>query len=108
MLLQDNVLVMETDSGSKSSDFIEENTEESPTERCSSNYDTYSGIDLGNSGYEIAINPVNKALPFDDADENNFVWTLLVLNEPGDFDFDGSEGGTKYIGNCKEADRFFI
>ena len=34
---------------------------------------------------------------------------MLVLNEPGEFDFqfDGSECGTKYIGNCKEANRFF-
>lgn len=63
LLLQGVLLVMETDSGSESSNFIEENTEESPTGRCSSNYDTYSDIDLGNSGYEIAINPVNKALP---------------------------------------------
>ena len=88
---------METDSGSESSNFIEEDTEESSTEGSSSDYDTDSDIDLENSGYDIAIYP-------DDADENNSVWTLLVLNESGDIDFqfDGSECGTKHIGNAKK------
>ena len=46
---------METDSRSGSSDFIDEDTEESPTEGSSSDYDTDSDIDLENSGSDIAI-----------------------------------------------------
>ena len=53
MLSQGSVVAMETDSGSESSDFIEENTEESSTEGSSSDYDTDSDIDLENSGYDI-------------------------------------------------------
>ena len=88
MLLHGSVLVMETDSRSESSDFIEEDTEESSTEGSSSDYDTDSDIDLENSGYDIAINPVNQAPPTnDDADENDSTWTLLVLYESGDFIF---------------------
>ena len=88
MLLHGSVLVMETDSRSESSDFIEEDTEESSTEGSSSDYDTDSDIDLENSGYDIAINPVNQAPPTnDDADENDSAWTLLVLYESGDFIF---------------------
>ena len=62
-----------------------------------------------NSGYDIAINPVNQAPPTDDADENGSVWTLLVLNESGNFDFqvDGSECGTKHISNAKAPKDFF-
>ena len=44
---------------SESSDFIEEDTEESSTEESIFDYDTESDIDLENSGYDIAINPVN-------------------------------------------------
>ena len=33
---------------------------------------TDSDIDLENSGYDIAINPVNQARPTDHADENDF------------------------------------
>ena len=55
MLSQGGILVMETDSRSGSSDFIEEDTEESPTEGSSSDYDTDSDIDLENSGSDIAI-----------------------------------------------------
>ena len=105
MLSQGGVLVMETDSRSESSDFIEEDNEESSTEGSSSDYDTDSDIDLENSGYDIATNPVNQALPTDDdADENDSAWTLLVLNESRhfDFQFDGSECGTKHIGNAKK------
>ena len=95
---------METDSGRESIDFIEEGTEESSTEGSSSDYDTDSDIDLENSGYDIAINPVNQAPPTDDTDENDSVWTLLVLSESGDFSFqiDGSECRTKHIGNAKK------
>ena len=72
MLSQGGVLVMETDSRSESSDFIEEDTEELSPEESSSDYDTDSDIDLENSGYDIAINPVNQAPPTnDDADEND-------------------------------------
>ena len=72
MLLHGSVLVMETVSRSESSDFIEEDNEESSTEGSSSDYDTDSDIDLENSGYDIAINPVNQAPPTnDDADEND-------------------------------------
>ena len=81
LLSQGIILVMETDSGSESSDFIEEDTKESSTERSSSDYDTDSDIDLENSGYDIAI---NQAPPADDADENDSVWTLLELNESGE------------------------
>ena len=77
---------METSSGSESSEFIEEDTEESSTEGSSSDYDTDSDIDLENSGYDIAINPVNQAPPTDDAGKNDSVRTLLVLNESGDFE----------------------
>ena len=88
MLLHGSVLVMETDSRSESSDFIEEDTEESSTEGSSSDYDTDSDIDLENSGCDIAINPVYQAPPTnDDADENDSAWTLLVLYESGDFIF---------------------
>ena len=40
----------------------------------------------------------------DDAAENDSAWTLLVLNESRhfDFQFDGSECGTKHIGNAKK------
>ena len=110
MLSQGGVLVMETDSRSESSDFIEEDTEELSPEESSSDYDTDSDIDLENSGYDIATNPVNQALPTDDdADENDSAWTLLVLNESGDFDFqfNGSECGTKHIGNAKKPADFF-
>ena len=110
MLSQGSVVEMETDSGSESSDFIEEDTEESSTEGSSSDYDTDSDIDLENSGYDIAINPVNQAPPTDDdADENDSIWTLLVLNESGDFDFqfDGSECGAKHTGNAKKPIYFF-
>ena len=72
LLSQGVVLVMETDSGSESSDFIEEDTEESSTRICS-DYDTDSDTDLENSGYVVAINPVNQASPTDDADENDYV-----------------------------------
>ena len=86
MLLHGSVLVMETVSRSESSDFIEEDNEESSTEGSSSDYDTDSDTDLENSGYDIAINPVNQAPPTnDDADENDSAWTLLVLHESGDF-----------------------
>ena len=44
---------------SESSDFIEEDTEESSTEESIFDYDTESDIDLEYSGYDIAINPVN-------------------------------------------------
>ena len=57
---------------SESSDFIEEDTEESSTEESIFDYDTESDIDLENSGYDIAINPVNQAQPTDHADENDF------------------------------------
>ena len=57
---------------SESSDFIEEDTEESSTEGSIFDYDTDSDIDLENSGYDIAINPVNLARPTDHADENDF------------------------------------
>ena len=50
MLSQGSVVAMETDSGSQSSDFIEEDTEELSTEGSSSDYDTDSYIDLENSG----------------------------------------------------------
>ena len=74
MLSQGSVLVMETDSRSESSGFIEEATEESSTEGSSSDYDTDSDIDLENSGYNITINTVNQAEPTDDdADENDSV-----------------------------------
>ena len=74
MLSQGSALVMETDSRSESSGFIEEATEESSTEGSSSDYDTDSDIDLENSGYNITINPVNQAEPTDDdADENDSV-----------------------------------
>ena len=101
---------METDSGSESSDFIEEGTEESSTEGSCSDYDTDSDIDLETFGYDVAINPVNQAPPTDDEDENNSVWTFLVLNESDDLDFqfDGSECGTKHIGNAKKPVDFFI
>ena len=110
LLSQGIILVMKTDSGSESSDFVAENTEESSTEGCSSYYGTNSDIDFENSGYDIAaINPVNQAPPTDDADKNDFVWTFLVLNESGDFDFqfDASECGTKHIGNAKKPIDFF-
>ena len=77
---------METSSGSESSEFIVEDTEESSTEGSSSDYDTDSDIDLENSGYDIAINPVNQAPPTDDVGKNDSVRTLLVLNESGDFE----------------------
>ena len=75
----------------------------SSTEGSSSDYDTDSDIDLENSGYDIAINPVNQAPPTDDADEKDSVWNLLLLNESGNFDFqfDGSQCGKKHIGNAK-------
>ena len=76
MLPQGVVLVRETDIGSESSDFIEEDTEESSTEGSSSDHDTDSDIDLENSGHDIAINLVNQVPPTDDADENGSVWTL--------------------------------
>ena len=66
MLSQGSVSVMETDSRSESSGFIEDDTEESSTEGSSSDYDTDSDIDLENSGYNITINPVNQAQPTDD------------------------------------------
>ena len=110
MLSQGSVVVMETDSGSESSEFIEEDTEESSTEGSSSDYGRDSDIDLENSSYGIAINPLNQAPPTDDdADENGSVWTLLMLNESGDFDFqfNGSECGVKHIGNAKKPIDFF-
>ena len=71
--------------------------------------DTDADIDLENSGNETAINPVIQAPPTDDADENDSVWTLLVLNESGDFDFqfDCSECGKKHIDNAKKPIDFF-
>ena len=63
------------------------------------------------SPLDITINPVNQAPPTDDdADENDSVWTLLVLNESGDsdFQFDGSECGAKHIGNAKKPIDFFF
>ena len=100
---------METGSGTKYSDFIEEDTDESSTERSSSDYDIDSDIDLENSGYGIAINPANQVPPTDDADENYSVWTLFVLNESGGFYFqlNGSECGTKQISNAKKPTDFF-
>ena len=57
----------ERDSGSESSDFIEEGTGESSTEESSSDYISDSDIDLENSGCgiytELAINPVDQAPP---------------------------------------------
>ena len=47
----------------------------------SSDFDSDSDIDLENSGYDIATNPVNQAPPTDDEDKNNPACTLLVLNE---------------------------
>ena len=111
MWSQGGVIVMETDSGRESSEFIEKDTEESSTEGSSSDYDKDSDIDSENSGYDIAINPVNRAPPTDDdADENEAAWTLLVLNESGDFNFQfsGSECGTKHIGNVKRPIYLFI
>ena len=110
MLSQGGVLVMKTDR-SESSDFAEEDTEEPSTEGPSSDYDTDSNIDLENSSYDIAINPVNQAPPTnDDADENDFASTLLVLTESGDFDFqiNGSECGTKHIAMQRSQQSFFI
>ena len=51
-----------------------------------------------------------KMIRTDDADENDSAWTLLVLNGSRDFDFqfDGSEYGTKHIGNAKKPIDFFI
>ena len=80
LLSQGIILVMETDSGSESSNFIEEDTEGSSTEGSSSDYDADSNIDLENSGYDIVINPVNQAPLTDDIDENDSVWTLFVLD----------------------------
>ena len=102
---------METDSGSESSNFIEEDTEESSTEGSSSDYDKDSDIDLDNSGYDIEINPVNQTPPTnDDANENDSVWSLLVLNESGGFDFQfyGLECGAKHISNAKKPIDFFF
>ena len=111
MLSQGGVIVIETDSGRESSEFIEKDTRKSWREGSSSDYDTDSDIDSENSGYDIAINPVNRAPPTDaDADENDSAWTLFVLNESGDFNFqfNGSECGTKHIGNVKRPIDFFI
>ena len=47
----------------------------------SSDFDSDSDIDLENSGYDIATNPVNQEPPTDDEDKNNPACTLLVLNE---------------------------
>ena len=106
MLSQGSEVAMETDSRSESNDFIEEDTEESSTEGSNYDYDTDPDTDLENSGYDIAINPVNQTPPTaDDADENDSVWALLVLNESGhfDFQFNGSECGAKHIGNAKKT-----
>ena len=94
----------ETDSGRESIDFIEKDIEESSTDGSSSDYDTDSDTDLENSDNDIAMNPVNQAPPTDNTDKNDSVWTLLVLNESGDFDFqfDDSECGTEHIGNAKK------
>ena len=104
LLSEGVILVRETDSGRESIDFIEKDIEESSTDGSSSDYDTDSDTDLENSGYDIAMNPVNQAPPTDNTDKNDSVWTLLVLNESGDFDFqfDDSECGTKHIGNAKK------
>ena len=75
MLLHGSVLVTETDGRSESSDFIEEDTEESSTEGSSFNYDTDSDIDLENSNYDIAINSVSQARPTDHTDENDPDWS---------------------------------
>ena len=50
MLSQGGVIVMETDSGRESSEFIEKDTEELSTEGSSSDYYTDSDIDSENSG----------------------------------------------------------
>ena len=102
---------MKTDSRSESSGFAEEDTEESSTEGPSSDYATDSDFDLENFSYDIAINPVNQAPPTsDDADENDSAWTLLVLNQSGDFDcqINCSECGTKHITMQRSHQSFFI
>ena len=89
----------------------ESNSEyESESDSMNGTEDSYSDteIDVNNSSYNVAIQPVNQAPDLSDVDI--IPWSKVMEEENGHFevDFDTTTSGIKNINSCNEPTDFFI
>ena len=90
---------------------IEESSSEYESESDSMNgtkdLDSDTELDINNSSYNVAIQPVDQAPDLSDADI--IPWSKVMEEENGHFevDFDTTTSGTKHINSCNEPIDFF-
>ena len=90
---------------------IEESSSEYESESDSMNgtkdLDSDTELDINNSSYNVAIQPVDQAPDLSDADI--IPWSKVMEEEDWHFevDFDTTTSGTKHINSCNEPIDFF-